>query len=376
MLIREVELHEVSLPLATPFVISGGSILERRSLVVVLVDEDGRRGFGEAPAFASPFYSGETLASCRALLESELLPRVEGREFETPEAVDAALTANVRGNAFARAAVETAAWDLDAARHGSGIAARLAAACGVHYQSAVRCGVALGIPVDRSVEALTGSVLAALDAGYTRVKIKIMPGWDLVPVRAVANALQGSGVPLTVDANGAYCWPEHRPLMAELDRVGLLYIEQPFEPADMLGHVAAAEAMETAICIDESLESVMHARQFIALGVPLIWNIKVHRVGGLSEVARLWRLAREAGVRLWAGTMPETGIGSQATLAAAALPGFDLPSDLEPSSRWYGRGKDVVKLTMSKGGTIAVPDVSISRLLDERRFQAASVRLQ
>ena len=103
-----------------------------------------------------------------------------------------------------------------------------------------------------------------------------------------------------------------------------------------------------------------------------MWNIKVHRVGGLSEVARIWRLARDGGATLWAGTMPESGIGSQAPLAAAALPGFDYPSDLEPSARWFGRNMDVIKLAMRKDGMMNVPGVSISHLLDRKRFMAAS----
>jgi O-succinylbenzoate synthase len=108
---------------------------------------------------------------------------------------------------------------------------------------------------------------------------------------------------------------------------------------------------------------------------PKVWNIKVHRVGGLSEVCRIYRVAAEYGARLWAGTMPESGIGSQAPLAVAALPLCSYPSDLEPSSRWYGRGTDVIKLSMSNDGRMAVPDQSVSRLLDATRFRAAARRI-
>jgi hypothetical protein len=70
--------------------------------------------------------------------------------------------------------------------------------------------------------------------------------------------------------------------------------------------------------------------------------------------------------------MPESGIGSQAALAAAALPGFVYPSDLEPSSRWFGCDSDVVELVMSADGRMTVPDRSVSRLLDPDRFRDAS----
>jgi O-succinylbenzoate synthase len=103
-----------------------------------------------------------------------------------------------------------------------------------------------------------------------------------------------------------------------------------------------------------------------------VWNVKVHRVGGLSEVCRIVRIARECGAKLWAGTMPESGLGSQAALAAAALPDFVYPSDLEPSTRWFGRNTDVIKLTMTSDGLMRVPGVPIAALLDAGRFGAAS----
>jgi hypothetical protein len=73
--------------------------------------------------------------------------------------------------------------------------------------------------------------------------------------------------------------------------------------------------------------------------------------------------------------MPESGIGSQAPLAVAALPRCVYPTDLEPSTRWYGRSADVIKLTMGKDGRMAVPDQSCARLLDQGRFRAASRRI-
>jgi hypothetical protein len=73
--------------------------------------------------------------------------------------------------------------------------------------------------------------------------------------------------------------------------------------------------------------------------------------------------------------MPESGIGSQAALAAASLPGFVYPSDLEPSTRWFGADADVIQLSMSANGRMTVPVCSIARLLDHDRFRAASERI-
>src|SRR5215471_5686925 len=107
-----------------------------------------------------------------------------------------------------------------------------------------------------------------------------------------------------------------------------------------------------------------------------IWNIKVHRVGGLAETCRIYRIAQESGAELWAGTMPESGIGSQAPLAVASLPLCVYPSDLEPSSRWFGRDRDVVELTMGADGRMAVPRQSVARLLDGGRFRGVTRSLR
>src|SRR5262249_24315363 len=161
-----------TLPLLEPFVISGGAITERRSLIVTLSDEQGRAGYGESPPFELPFYSEETLATARDLITRVLLPRIVGREFAEPEALDAILREGVRGNPFGRAAVETAAWDLLAHQRNTGCAALLAERLQVPARTSVPCGVALGIPDDRQVATLSRRVYAALELGYTRVKIK------------------------------------------------------------------------------------------------------------------------------------------------------------------------------------------------------------
>ena len=370
--IQRVELYELSLPLVEPFIISGGTMTERRSLVVVLHDGEGHTGYGECPPFELPFYSEETLGGARQLIEEVFLSRILGREIESPEALDHILRQGVRGNPFARAALETAAWDLEAHARHMGLAALLGERLGVTPAAAIPCGVALGIPKDRSRETLQRWIEGALKKGYRRVKIKVAPGWDAEPVRAAREVLLGTELPLTVDANGAYEWPEHEANLRELDEAGLLYIEQPLPPDELVGHVRLSQAFRTQICVDETLRDARAARQIAELQGPAVWNLKVHRVGGLTEVCRIVRIAESYGARLWAGTMPESGLGSQAALAAASLPSFVYPSDLEPSTRWFGRNVDVIKLTMSSTGWMQVPGVSVAAQLDIGRLRAAS----
>ena len=141
MRIARAELFELVLPLLEPFIISGGAMTERRSIVVVLHDDAGHVGYGESPPFQFPFYSEETLTSARDMIQRVLLPRVVGREFDGPEAIDAALREGVRGNWFARAGIETAVWDLEAHARGTGLAALLGERLGVAPAPSVACGL-------------------------------------------------------------------------------------------------------------------------------------------------------------------------------------------------------------------------------------------
>ncbi|HEU4680160.1 MAG TPA: hypothetical protein VFS51_00360, partial [Gemmatimonadales bacterium] len=154
MPLERIALYELTLPLLEPFIISGGTMTERRSLVVVLEDDQGNRGYGESPPFELPFYSEETVTSARELLQHVLIPRVLRSGLDFPEGIDDVVRAGVRGNPFARAGLETAAWDLEAARRKTGLAALLGERLGVEPSKSVTCGVALGIPHDRPLETL------------------------------------------------------------------------------------------------------------------------------------------------------------------------------------------------------------------------------
>lgn len=358
-------LYQVALPLRTPFTISGGTMTVRRSLIVELTDSSGRTGYGESAPFERPFYSAETLASARACLSELLLSRLLGQPVSHVARAHELLSRDVVGNRMARAGAETAWWDLWAARHDISLAdaverrlAELGIADGWRERRPwLDCGVALGIPPDLDGGVLREWVGDALRHGYRRVKLKVRPGWDVEPVRLAREEMRRAGrdVPLWVDANGAYR-PEQVAELDALDRLDLLFLEQPLPEEAIWDSCELARRIRTPVCLDESLVSDETARQVIAMNGPAIWNVKVQRVGGLDEACRIYARAVGSGVRLWGGTMPETGVGAQAMLALGCHAGFVFPSDIEPSERWYPAGTDLIELVMTAEGRMAVPD--------------------
>ena len=363
--IAGARLYEVAVPLVEPFRISGGTLRKRRSLIVELVGASGAVGYGESAPFEAPFYSEETLHSCTGCIAAHLLPRLAGRSFASLEAAVGELERGVRGNRMARAGVETALWDLVSAERGvplRHLVAALLERLGVPAEfrapaASVESGAALGIPADQRVETLAARARDAVRRGHRRVKIKVMPGWDVEPVRAVREAV-GDGVPVWADANGAYSGERDAAPLAALDRAGLAMIEQPLAPDDVVGTIRLSQELTTPICLDESLSDDCAARLFLESDGPVLWNLKVQRVGGLWESAKIYRRAVEAGVALWAGSMPETGVGLHAVLSLAAFPGFLYPSDAAPSASWYSAGADLVEWTMDGEARIAVSDAA------------------
>jgi O-succinylbenzoate synthase len=264
---------------------------------------------------------------------------------------------------MARAGVETAWWDLVAVERDATLAELVAdrfGRLGVRRAVAdtIRCGIALGIPGEHDGDRLASAIDKAIDAGYHRIKLKVDREWHVEAVRVAQRVLRcrGADIPLTVDANGAFRPEEDAVILRELDRMGLQHVEQPFGAGETDALIELARTQATPVCLDETLSDEPTARAFSQRTGKWVWNIKVQRVGGLEPATRMAAMAYDAGVPLWVGTMPESGLGAQAALALAAHDLFAFPTDVEPSDRWYVAGTDVVELEMGADGTMRVPN--------------------
>ncbi|MEV0787999.1 o-succinylbenzoate synthase [Kribbella sp. NPDC050459] len=342
MKLTGVELRHVSMPLVAPFRTSFGTQTTRDVLLLRVVTDESE-GWGECVAMTDPLYSSEYVDGAADVLRRFLVPALAAAGPIDAHAVATVLTP-YRGHRMAKAALETAVLDAELRAEGRSFARELGA---VHDR--VPCGVSVGI-MD-SVPALLDAVGNYLDEGYLRIKLKIEPGWDVEPIRAVRERY-GDDVLLQVDANTAYTPADARHL-ARLDPFGLLLIEQPLDEEDVLGHAELARLIETPVCLDESITSARSAAAAIRLGACQVVNIKPGRVGGYLEARRIHDVCVAHGVPVWCGGMLETGIGRAANVALAALPGFVLPGDTSASGRYYRT--DITEPFVLADGQLAVP---------------------
>lgn len=344
MKVTEVVLRHVKMKMKFPFTTSFGTFQDKEFLLLEAKDENGLSGWGESVAFHSPWYNEETLKTNWHMLEDFIIPSLLNKEINHPDEVSDILS-YIRKNNMAKSTIEGAVWDLYAKQKGIPLAKALGGA-----SSQIEVGISIGI--QNTVDDLLKLIEEHVSEGYKRMKVKIKPGWDVDVMREVRKRFPD--VPLMADANSAYRLKDIN-LLKELDEFNLTMIEQPLASDDIIDHATLQKNIKTPVCLDESIHSYEDARKAIELGSCKIINIKIGRVGGLTESKRIHDLCQEHNIPVWCGGMLEAGIGRAHNIALTTLSNFILPGDTAGSSRYWER--DIIDPeVVVENGMITVPD--------------------
>ncbi|WEG72837.1 o-succinylbenzoate synthase [Vagococcus intermedius] len=341
--ISKVELFQIRLPLKSPFKTSYGVLTEKAFDIICLTSESGHIGYGELVAFETPDYIEETLPNSRLIIKDHLLPLILNRKIENPTQIWEWFQV-VRGNYMAKSAIETAVWDLYAKITGQSL--------GVILESAtdqLEVGVSMGMVA--STEELLKRVSDYVEEGYTRVKLKIKPGYDIIPLSAIRKKFPN--LMLMADANSAYDLSHLTDLKA-LDSLNLVMIEQPFAADDFLDHAILQKELNTPLCLDENIRTVNDCRVAVALGSCRSINLKIPRVGGITEALKIIDYCRDKQILVWLGGMFESGVGRALNLQLASRTEFGLPGDISASDRYFY--EDILeKPLLMEAGKMKVP---------------------
>lgn len=364
MQIKSIELIEINLPLVHFFETSFGRTYERRIILTRVTDERKNEGWGEATCGETPSYCEEWTDGAWQVLEKILAPIVAGKEIESAADVWN-LMKRVRGNRMAKAAIETACWDLEAKKLGVPLWKHLG---GVNAE--IACGVSIGI--QDSVEQLLEKIQTELDAGYQRIKIKIAPGWDYEVIEQVRETF--GDILLMGDANSAFTLDDIE-LFKRMDKFKLMMLEQPLPYDDIIDHAKLQREIKTPICLDEPIRSPEDARKAIEIKAGKIINLKNGRVGGHLQSQMIEKIARENNIPVWCGGMLESGIGRAHNIAISTLKGYTLPGDVSASKRYWA--EDIIEpaVEVTKKGTIIAPDApGIGFEVNRKRINKVIVR--
>jgi O-succinylbenzoate synthase len=361
MKIDRIELVLCRLPYVHFFETSFGRE-EERTFILVKVFAEGICGYGEVVAGKIPLYSYETTQTAWLMLTDFLIPLLIKKSLSDP--LDFYEAAQIfKGHPMAKAGLELALWDLKGKKEDLPLWKLYGG-----RQEEVPSGVSIGI--QDSPSRLIDRIQGFLDEGYQRIKLKIMPGWDVGICGAVRQKFPD--IRLQVDANGAYTLDDKKGLL-DLDGFGLEMIEQPFPSYDLWDHSLLQKEMRTPLCLDESIISVQTARKAVEMGSCGIINIKAGRVGGIIESIKIHDFCQKKSLPVWCGGMLESGIGRAHNIHLASLPNFKFPHDLSASKRYYAEDLIEPPVQITPQGTLKVPALpGIGVLPQEDRIQKAS----
>lgn len=347
MTIAAVRTYRLTAPLHTPFVTALRRTTTVDTLVVEVVDTDGRSGFGEAPQVWQ--VTGASIEGSEACVRQLLGPLLTGRDPDELVALCTQVQRAVVGNEAAKMAVDVALHDLAARRLGVPLARLLG-------------GTTLTVPTDVTLAAGEAADLAdtarrRVAEGFDVLKLKVGTdaAGDLDRVRAVRAAV-GPGVRIRLDANQGWTPREAVRVIRGIEDAGLdvELVEQPVPRWDLDGLAWVSDRVDLPILADESVFDVRDLVEVIRRRAADMVNVKLAKCGGLQPARTLLDLAAAHGMGTIVGSMMEgpVGVGAAASLVAAY--GTTAVSDLDAA--WWLAWSPVSGGIRYEGASVLLPD--------------------
>jgi len=298
------EAWRVDMPLVEPYAIAYETV-DRAANIFVRLDAGTQVGWGCA-APDEPV-TGETPGGTLAVLAGDAAAVLRGSDPLRPSALLHKLTPVLARRPAACAAIDMALWDLMGRQAGLPLWRLFGG-----YRVRIRTSVTIGILDEARTVARARDHVAG---GFRCLKIKggLDPDDDAARVMKVREAV-GPGVELRFDANQGYTVEQSLAFVAMVRRARLSLIEQPTHRAELeqLGHVTAGAHIR--IMADESLMSLRDAFRLTKRDLADMLNIKLMKVGGLSEALKIAAVAQAAGWEIMVGCMDEAALAIAAGL--------------------------------------------------------------
>jgi len=336
-----LELYLLDLPQKSVFQSGIGTRKSKETLIVKWTDRDGRIGYGECSCRPDPYYSAEFLAAAVIMIEKFVAPQLQATQ-SYEEVLN--ILKRIRGWNFTKAAVEAAAFQIVRQLGDSDILSKQIQSPAIEE---VPVGISLGIYKDAAQ--MHDVVQEAIEEGYQRLKFKIAPSVDTKVFDQINHLLFDQEVYTCFDANGSYG-------AADLEKMDYFintyqsYIEQPTPPHrfDIFMKLKALFP-QLKVCFDEEVKSMGDLVKLHSLGAIDELNLKIGRVGGISNSIEILNYCSEHQIPCWIGGMFETGIGRLQNLEFAAHLPAAKAHDLSPSSRYFKEDIIAPEIAMNKG---------------------------
>lgn len=305
MKITHVEVWKQDFRLRTSYAVAYGTFDRAENVFVRVHTSGGKSGLGCAAP--DPMVTGETATAVEALLRAEAAPRLAGTDPLRLALRMHQLAKPLADFPSARAAIDMALHDL------LGIVANLPVYRLLGgFRHKIKTSVTVGIlPEQATVRAAT----QFCQQGFRALKLKggLDAESDAARVMAVRAAV-GDAVELRFDANQGYSADQTVDFVARTRDAKLSVIEQPTpaDQLDLLGRVT--KRVPIPVMADESLVTLRDAFRLARRGLVDMVNVKLMKVGGISEALAVNAVARAADVEVMVGCMDESAISIAAGL--------------------------------------------------------------
>lgn len=345
--IRQVVAHRVSAPLHTPFVTAIRTVQVIDSVLVELIDSDGRSGWGEGAATWK--ITGDSVDGMLAAITGPLRDAVLGRDGDDLAASVYGVEHAVVGNPAARAAVDCALHDLAARRLGISLPRLLGSRT-------------LQLPTDVTLAAGPADEMATAAAtrvkeGFGVLKVKVGDGTaDDVDRLVRIRAAVGPAVQVRLDANQGWRPREAVRAVRAMEDAGvdLELVEQPVAGGDLDGLAFVTARVNTPVLADESVWSARDLLEVVRRRAADLVNIKLAKCGGIAPARRLLAVAEATGTGVLLGSMMETPVGVGATASLATVSRSAGVDDLDAA--WWLASSPVRGGLRYDGATVVLPD--------------------
>ena len=310
MKITNIRLGMLRVPLKTPFKTALRTVETVEDIVVVMETDDGRVGYGEAPATA--VITGDTHGSIIEAITRVIRPRLIGQDIANLNQVTQIIQGSLERNYSAKAAVEIAVYDLWGQLYNAPLYRMLGGGDPVITTD-------ITISVDY-IDKMVADSINALDRGFESLKIKVGKdiGLDIERVKAIYSAVEGRAL-LRLDANQGWTAKQAVHAMRTLEDAGVVLelLEQPVKARDIDGLKYVTDRVHTPVMADESVFGPAEVIDLIKLRAADIINIKLMKTGGISNAIRIADIAALYGVECMIGCMIETSISVAAAVHVA-----------------------------------------------------------
>ena len=325
--IEDVETILVDLPTIRPHQLSMTTMEGQTLMIVRIRMSDGIVGVGEGTTIGGLAYGPESPEGMKLAIDTYFAPILLQSDPNRIGRSMGAINTAVRGNNFAKCAVETALIDALGKRTQVTVAELMGGR--IHDRLPVAWTLASGDTATDIAEA--EEMLARRRHNIFKLKIgRGDPRDSIAHVAAIKRAL-GDQASVRVDVNQAWSEAVASKCLPMLRDAGVDLIEQPIALRNTQGMARLARETSVPIMADEALsdpETAFHLAQSAAVDV---FALKIAQAGGLYAAAKVAAIGEAAGIGLYGGTMLEGAVGT-----AASAQFFSTLSQLEWGTELFG----------------------------------------